>query len=501
MSLNCKEIDLVLAELELEGSRIQKIYQPSYDTIVLELFARGAKSLLLVSVAAGACRLHGLSALPTKNERALRFMECLKSRLKGGMIDSAVQLSGQRIVRLVVAAPEGADSQDLTDPRPQPRFYNLFFRLWSGAGNMILVDDKGFVVDALLRKPDRGEVSGAASAIDTEFGKTLSPEESAALDATYKIRDLPGDGSFSNKLEAFYTSKGGQWSREKLVERAKERYEKRLAALTVRKAQLKRLIAEYSGSERLRQIGDILMACVWTADATRRGDSHVFVEIDDFFNGKNISVQIDPAKSAVENARLYYEKAKKAASGLISVTTEMEKARTAETELDAWLAATISEQDPFAIAQTLEKAGTVRERPKRLYSCLWIKEKGWTILVGRSAKENDELLRHKVRGSDLWLHARDYAGAYVFVKARKGKTFPLDILLDAGNLAIYYSKARKNSGGDVYYTFAKYLRRVKDGPKGLVIPNLEKNLSVQMDEKRIRELLACSQGAVDEAGQ
>ncbi len=33
---------------------------------------------------------------------------------------------------------------------------------------------------------------------------------------------------------------------------------------------------------------------------------------------------------------------------------------------------------------------------------------GFLILVGRGAKENDELLRHHVKGNDYWLHARDY---------------------------------------------------------------------------------------------
>ena len=501
MSLNCKEIDLVLSELELEGARIQKVLQPSYDTIVFELFARGVKSLLLVSVTSGACRLHGLSSLPAKNERALRFMECLKSRLKGGKIESAIQLSGQRIIRLVVAVPPEASEAEAAEANLEPVIYRLYFRLWSGAGNMILVDDRGMVVDALLRKPEKGEASGLPCPIEAEFGESLSPEALAVLDAKYKVRDLPGEGSFSSRIENLYSSTGGQWSREKLAERAKERYAKRSSLLAVRRTELENRVAEYSASRRFREIGDILMGCGWKGMEVSRKDSPNFIEADDFFNGNRITIQIDPFKSAVENARHYYEKAKKAASGLADVEAELGKTRTAEIELEAWLAAVLAERDPFAMAKALEKAGTVREKPKRLYPCLWLEDRGWTMLVGRSAKENDEVLRHNVRGSDLWLHARDYSGAYVFIKAKRGKTFPLDILLDAGNLAIYYSKARKNSGGDVYYTFTKYLRRAKDGPKGLVIPTLEKNLFVKMDEKRIRELLASSQGAPDETRQ
>lgn len=501
MSLNCREIDLILSELELEGARIQKVLQPSYDTIVFELFARGQKSLLLVSVAAGACRIHGLSSMPAKNERALRFMECLKSRLVGGKIESALQLAGQRIVRLVVAVPPEAPYPDALEQNLGPVVYRLYFRLWSGAGNMILADEGGIVVDALLRKPEKGEASGLPCPIDAEFDLPLSQEDRVALEAKYKVRDLPGGGSFSARIEEFYANKGGQWSRDKLVERAQERYEKHKASLTARKAELEKLIAEYSGAHRLREIGDIVMAGGWTEVKDGKKGSATFIEADDFFSGKKISVQIDPTLTVVENARRYYEKAKKAASGLADVKAELAKAQAAQADLDVWLASVLAETDPFAMAQSLEKAGTVREKPKRFYPCLWLEDRGWTILVGRSAKENDELLRHKVRGSDLWLHARDYSGAYVFIKAQKGKTFPLDVLLDAGNLAIYYSKARKNSGGDAYYTFVKYLRRAKDGPKGLVIPTLEKNLSVKMDEKRIRELLASSQGALDDIRQ
>lgn len=149
-------------------------------------------------------------------------------------------------------------------------------------------------------------------------------------------------------------------------------------------------------------------------------------------------------------------------------------------------------EEPLLIARALSKGGTSRQEKdrKKPYPGLSLERNGWTILVGRSAKENDELLRRHVRGHDLWMHARDFAGSYVFVKAQAGKSFPLDIMLDAGNLALYYSKGRANGGGELYYTQAKYLRRAKDGPKGLVIPTQEKNLHVNLDEERLRALKA-----------
>ena len=84
----------------------------------------------------------------------------------------------------------------------------------------------------------------------------------------------------------------------------------------------------------------------------------------------------------------------------------------------------------------------------------------------------------------------------MFIKHRAGKTVPLDILLDAGNLAIFYSKGRNNGEGNLFYTQVKYLRRAKNGPKGkapkgLVIPTQEKNLHVRVEADRLRELENC----------
>ena len=68
---------------------------------------------------------------------------------------------------------------------------------------------------------------------------------------------------------------------------------------------------------------------------------------------------------------------------------------------------------------------------------------------------------------------------------------PLDILLDAGNLALFYSKARNNGEADLFYTQVKFLRRAKNGPKGTVLPTQEKNLHIKADAARLRELEKC----------
>ena len=114
---------------------------------------------------------------------------------------------------------------------------------------------------------------------------------------------------------------------------------------------------------------------------------------------------------------------------------------------------------------------------------------GFQIIAGRNAKENDDLLRHYVKGNDMWMHTRDFPGGYVFIKFRRDKTIPLEVLLDAANIAVLYSKGRNNSSVDLYYTQVKYLRRAKDSKTGLVLPTQEKNLTIKPDPARIARLL------------
>jgi len=477
MSLNWKEIDLVLSELDLAGSKIERIVQPSFDSIALGLYKGGKTTELFISIAQGACRIHSLRASPPKPTRPLRFMECLRSRVRGGRIEAARQIGRERVVRLDISVIRADDEPAEGDETAGTRRYVLYARLWSGAGNLVLVDEDGIVVDALARRPKKGEISGARCAIEEGLAEAGAPERE------FEPRDFPGEGSFNERVEAFYAARGGELSRERLVETARERFRRRDSTLGSRLAELEARAAEFRDAERLRELGDILMA------NQGKACEGSYLACEDFYRGGEVRIKVDPRLSAVENARALYERHRKAKSGLAELEAELASTRASLEAERRFLAQIEAEEDPFLIARALAKGGAAREKPKRRpYPGLSLERGGWTILVGRNAKENDELLRRHVRGSDLWLHARDWPGSYVFVKARKDKSVPLDILLDAGNLAIYYSKGRSNGGGDLYYTFVKYLRRAKDGPKGLVIPTQEKNLSVKLDEARLKEL-------------
>jgi len=470
MSLNWKEIDLILEELDLPGSQIQGAAQSAFDVIGLRIHKKGATKQLLIALSPGACRFHETFRSFPKSDKPLRFAQFLNSRVVNGWIEEAAQLGDNRIIRLLVKRGENR--------------FRLYIRLWSNAANFIVTDEQGAVLDAMRRLPKKGEISGGYYAPETpETNESGSRRE-------YAIRELPGEGSFNEKIDALYAEQGGALSLEALREQARRDCEGSIGRLQAALQRLRAKEAEFASADRLREYGDIILANI---AAIKPGDA--WLEADNFYAaGETIRIELDPHKSPAAQAEHYYEQYTKAKKGLADVRAEIESGEKELEKVEKKLETLLAETNPLVLAKLLKTGGTkpgpaVAQDKKR--PGLSFRRGDWLIIVGRDAAENDALLRHHVKGGDLWLHARDFPGSYVFIKQRAGKTFPLEILLDAGNLAIFYSKGRNNGEGDLFYTPVKYLRRAKNGPKGLVIPTQEKNLRIKVDENRLRELESC----------
>jgi predicted ribosome quality control (RQC) complex YloA/Tae2 family protein len=256
--------------------------------------------------------------------------------------------------------------------------------------------------------------------------------------------------------------------------------------------------AEFAGAERLREYGDVILA-----NMSRIQPGDTWLEAENFCavrensppaGAGKIRIKLDPRKAPAAQAAEYFEQYRKAKSGVSGIQAEIADGERELRELENRLARLLAESNPLALAKLLKTGGAPRspamEQDKKRPG-LSFRRGDWLIIVGRDAAENDALLRRYVKGNDLWLHVRDFPGSYVFIKQRAGKTVPLDILLDAGNLAVFYSKGRNNAEGDLFYTQVKYLRRAKNAPKGTVLPTQEKNLHVKLDERRLRELELC----------
>ncbi len=511
MSLNCNEIDVILSELDLAGCFIQEIVQPNYDSIALYTYKPGIPKTVFIALTPGACRISETRRKITKNEKPLRFNELLKAKIKGARILSCEQLSKNRIIKLTLekagtiyvmpqaqehAAKKAKSAQEDGDDE----IFNLYIRLWSNAGNIFLCDENDVILDSFYRRPAKGEVRGEAFLPDA--GKSLSAEDGGSRpDEEYLLKKFPvrdfaelaqeyaenhpdyPDLSYNQKVDLFYSENAAQTSLESLLEQAEKWYNSHKSRQAAAIERLKEKRDAFLNAEQLKHQGDLILSFGHLID----GKSN-FLEVEDYETGKTVRIKIDPKKSAQENASEYYETYKKQTGGLENLEYDIQAAEKSLAELEKQYASIIAEKNPIKLEQILRKTQKPRQQEKKSHPGLDYEIDGWYILVGRDASENDELLRHHVKGADMWFHTRDYHGGYVFVKNRPGKTIPLEIMLYAGNLAVYYSKARKNGSADLYYTQVKHLRRAKNGPKGLVLPTNEKNLFIKLDEAKLRKL-------------
>jgi predicted ribosome quality control (RQC) complex YloA/Tae2 family protein len=469
LSLNWREIDRILAELPLEGAFIRQVYQPSHPVLVLELYRRGANFRLLFCFATPHLRLHSSSARPANPSAPPRFAAFLRSRLRDGRILSAAQLGRERIVRLEVA-------------RGKERLL-LWARLWGGAANLIVTDQEGRVLDALYRRPKRGEISGG------RFQPPPAPAEPAAEADRFQAREFSGDGTYNQRVERHYSGLERALEQERLLGTARSRLERRENRILAGLETLRRRRESQGEPSQLRHCGELILANLHAVE-----DGSRWLSAEDFeASGQQLRIELDPRLNPVQNAEAYFRRYRKARAGLERLGEDI---RALEQELEAVRRekqSLESAEDPAILASIAARAAAEprpgQQRPSQQPPGLEFASGPFRLLVGRSAAENDALLRRHVRGNDTWVHARDAPGAYVFIRSLPGKSVPLDALLDAANLALHYSKARGSAKGDVYYTQVKYLRRARDGAPGLVLPTQEKNLQVRLDPQRLARLL------------
>jgi predicted ribosome quality control (RQC) complex YloA/Tae2 family protein len=102
---------------------------------------------------------------------------------------------------------------------------------------------------------------------------------------------------------------------------------------------------------------------------------------------------------------------------------------------------------------------------------------GFTILVGKNARQNEEVTFRRAKPDDLWLHARSAAGAHVVI-VRAGREVPESTVEEAAGLAANYSQARTNTRVDVIVTARKNVRRVRGGRIGMVTVRGERVVTV-----------------------
>ncbi|MFA7671553.1 MAG: NFACT family protein [Sphaerochaetaceae bacterium] len=472
MSLNYKEIALILSELPLTHSLIQKVHQIGYNGLLFELYSPTEGFWeLYVEIGTNFSRLHRLSSPPKehkskKTAKLQRFIQYLRAHIEGSKIVECYQIKNERIVVLKVAQKETIS--------------HLVIRLFSAsAANVIVCDEQMVIKELFYRRPKSGLI--ANSQLIIEEPKEIDEQK-------FQIRDYPKEVSFNEFIESSYKI-GTSFDLSDLEKLVEEKEQNSLTKLYKQLSIVANNLEKSQNYPQYKEIGDLLSSNIHLLK-----NNIQWITLKNFSTDNDITIQLDPLLKPSENIESYYTKYKKGKTAYERFASDISliKEKTKEqqeywTQLKSKIK-TGSEKEKKEILLHLQQANQLFKQTETKTIGLSFKSGEFTILVGRNADENDQLLRQAVKGNDWWLHLRDNPGSYVFIKTMRDKSIPLETILDAAALAMLYSKASKGSKADLYYTQVKYLRRQKGGKKGAVIPTQEKTIIGTLDEKRISRL-------------
>ena len=471
MSLNWREIALIIEELPLADSVLQGVVQHDFHSLSWNFYHfQHGRWTLYTELGTPYSRLH-MATRPlavqqfTKTAKLQRFVQFCRANLEGGKVVSVSQVPFDRLVMLTL------DNHGT--------LIKLYLRFYSGPGaNIIATDENNEILDLLYRRPGRDEKSGSLF--------TLPPQKTEDL-KDFSIRErVPG--SFNRQVEDEYSKSSNEETLHQVLTKVTGKRDKLLKQLEATANSLKRKMLENGKFETYKLYGDLLSSNIHLLKTHAQT-----ITLDDWTTGKPLAITLDPKLSPNANITLFYDRYQKAKGTYENAKAEYEKAlQELETTREKYeQILTLTDNETKDIQRLKRELGSeTADMPTVVPTVgLTVKSGLFTLLVGRNAKENEELLRHYAKGNDYWMHTRDCPGGYVFIKYLKGKTVPLEVLLDAGNLALVFSKAKKEGKADLYYTQVKYLRKPKGAKAGLVLPTQEKNLSVVLDEGRLARLL------------
>lgn len=254
--------------------------------------------------------------------------------------------------------------------------------------------------------------------------------------------------------------------------------DRRLRGIDKKIERLRQEIANAQTTEKqLRANGDLLLAY---ASTVTRGVSRVTLP---GFEDAPVEIELDPKLSAIDNAKAFYDGARKqlrALNRLPALIADSERQRTRVLGLlERAKAGNLSAVDLKEIA---EKPAVKPQQPhaERLPYRRYRTTGGLEVRVGRNAKSNDELTLLHSSPRDIWLHARHVGGAHVVLRWHDAEANPpLKDIVEAATLAAVHSGARTSRTVPVDYTRRKYIRKPRRSPPGTVVMERAKTIFVE----------------------
>lgn len=491
MNFGAPELKAVLDECcgALEGARLKNIYDEGARGWILKFYSRGQTLFLHLGAQPRFSRLHLQPARSSTAEGPGDFCRALRSQLEGAVLEGIRQVNGDRIAELSFSTAAGRLQlvQELFGARPE----------------ILLLDDEQKIICALSL------LAGARSRHERGgvYGFPPPPTEAPVQEVPGWL-EAGGEGEFPLSFQvagemALAESEALFLEKKKNLAGTLSREQKRLQKIV---GKLEAELAALEGFERLKQFGELLKG---SYGSLRRGQAEI--ELVDYFSADQepVRIELDPKLAPEENIERYfkrYGKAKRAGPSIEARKGEVEARVEKLAQLGAEVLEGANEEALDRLSQEAAKYLRARKRSRKSSKAegssgprSFVSSEGFTILVGRNARQNDQLSLRMARGNDIFLHVSGRPGAHVIIRTIPGKTVPRDTLLEAGQLALYYSLSKRSgavfvegAAAEVDYTPAKMVSKPKGAPPGLVMLIRHKTLRIRLDREIFERIRAGS---------
>ncbi len=482
MSLTYAQLHAIVEEVDAltVPSGVQKVFERDAEAFVLQLRGRGATRYVIFDTAAGRARLHLVDGKPTQPERPSSFVMLLRKHLVGTSLQAVELAEHDRVVTLrFVRRIEDVET-------PVELIAELF-----GRHPTVGVLVGGLVVG---QQDPRGRLElGAPYSPPAGVASALEADELQLAELTIGTRSARVAEHFADVEDD--AMRGGL---RQVLTRALTAQSKRKRRLV---RNLERDLERAEAAQDYRRLGELLQSA-YSLNVPRGAKS---VMVPDYYapDSPLVEVALDPSRSLKANIARYFHEYRRMSAALVAITERLLAAMEAVEQLeDARRALDVAADDELEALDQAWRAAEILGRPSRAQGRrprnapppppyrTFIGRSGAKILVGRGAKHNDALSTKVARGRDVWLHARDWAGAHVLIRMEKDGEPDGEDLRDAALLAVHFSKGRADSLVDVTHTRAKWVRKPKGAAPGLVTVAGGSTLAVAPDEERLAQLFA-----------
>ncbi|WLR53487.1 NFACT RNA binding domain-containing protein [Mesobacillus subterraneus] len=273
---------------------------------------------------------------------------------------------------------------------------------------------------------------------------------------------------------------------ERLIANEKEKNEKKIIKLEL-------TLEDAKKAEQYQLYGELLTANIFMA---KKGMKEITVVNYYDEDGASITIPLEQRKTPSENAQRYFTKYQKAKKSVNIVKEQIEIARAEVTYFDSLLqqVEAASPKDIEEIREELIEGGYIRARQKKgnknkqnLKPLLekYSSSDGTELLVGKNNKQNDYLTNKVAARDEIWLHTKDIPGSHVVIRSKEPSE---ETILEAAQIAAYFSKARNSSSVPVDFTKVRHVKKPAGAKPGFVIYDQQQTVYVTPDEDMILKL-------------